>query len=497
MGVVEEGRRGGLDLSPWGKFDPDTWTAYALLFHWLDVAAVAGELWDRFLTDAQRELIAEGMGVTVAQARSLVAFLAGIHDLGKLVPYFQSCERAGWARLSDALVAGAGRITAVAHPRASMHLAVHLLAGHGFPVGGHASAAVRAAQVLGGHHGRHLQVDLHAGASRARVDAVMGGAAWQELRRKYVAQVHHLTGVECAPRCFSVPAAVLVGGLVVLADRLASQRSHWLANAHQPASGAAEHFTRARWQAVALVEESGLARVDLEVLPFGRAHRGVSRPNALQRSVLEQLPALVRERGRGIAVVTDGTGAGKSVTALEMARILNAGSGTSGMCWLLPTTATADAAFEQLEAYVAAHSPEHAPVSLVHNLSRLNAAYTDRVLEPGAGSTLDAGREDVRAPDAPDAQGSGARGSGGQDGAEQGSEGSHDRPPAWRESGWVGGPRASRGVRYGGVWWLARTLRYRGGCRRGRGMDTAQQPIITAGHRGSPGNSEKFLDCDA
>lgn len=415
MGVVEEGRRGGLDVSPWGKFDLGTWTAYALLFHMLDVAAVAGELWDRFLTQAQRELVARGLGVTVDQARPLVAFLAGLHDLGKFVPYFQSCERSGWARLSEALVADAGRITAVAHPRASMHLAVHLLAEHGFEVGGHASPAVRAAQVLGGHHGRHLQVDLHAGASQARVEAVLGGPAWQELRRKYVAQLHHLTGVTCPPRCFSVPAAVLVGGLVVLADRLASQRSHWLANAHQPAFGAAEHFTRARRQAVALVEESGLVRVDLARVPFARVHYGVAVPNALQRSVLEQLPALVGELGVGITVVTDGTGTGKSVTALEMARILNEGCGTSGVCWLLPTTATADAAFEQLEAYVAAHRPEHAPVALVHNLSRMNAAYADRLLAPGTGSTLDAGREDVRGPDAPQAQdvdGSGSRGRG-------------------------------------------------------------------------------------
>lgn len=404
MSVVEEGRRDGLDMSPWGKFDLDSWTAYALLFHLLDVAAVAGELWDRFLAQAQRELVARGLGVTVDQARSLVAFLAGMHDVGKLVPYFQSCERYGWARLSEALVADAGPITAVAHPRASMHLAVHLLAEHGFEVGGHASAAVRAAQVLGGHHGRHLQVDLHAGASRARVEAVLGGPSWQELRRKYVAQLHHLTGVRCAPRCFSVPAAVLVGGLVVLADRLASQRSHWLANAHQPAFGAAEHFTRARRQAVALVEESGLVRVDLARVPFARVHRAVAVPNALQRSVLEQLPALVGERGAGIAVVTDGTGTGKSVTALETARILNEGCETSGVCWLLPTTATADAAFEQLEAYVAAHRPEHAPVALVHNLSRMDVAYADRLLDPGTGSTLDAGREDVRGPDTPPVQ---------------------------------------------------------------------------------------------
>ncbi|WP_407109596.1 hypothetical protein ACE1N8_00405 [Streptomyces sp. DSM 116494] len=56
---------------------------------------------------------------------------------------------------------------------------------------------------------------------------------------------------------------------------------------------------------------------------------------------MEELPHLVAERGSGIAVVTDAMGTGKSVTALEMARIFNEHCGTQGVMWLLPATAAA------------------------------------------------------------------------------------------------------------------------------------------------------------
>ncbi|MDX3233778.1 HD domain-containing protein [Streptomyces sp. ME19-01-6] len=49
MGVVEDSREDGLDLSLWGKYSLLSGLAYPLLFHLLDTAAVMGELWDRYL----------------------------------------------------------------------------------------------------------------------------------------------------------------------------------------------------------------------------------------------------------------------------------------------------------------------------------------------------------------------------------------------------------------------------------------------------------------
>ncbi|MGX1471234.1 UNVERIFIED_CONTAM: CRISPR-associated endonuclease/helicase Cas3 [Streptomyces canus] len=381
MGVVEESRPGGLDLCLWGKFCKRHGVVYPLLFHMLDVAVLAGELWDRMLVPAQRVQIASGLGLSEDEARGVLMFIAGLHDLGK-ASRFQACEPLPWARVGDALRADTRGWRLVRHERASLHALVGILAEMGYPLEGDASPAVRMAQVAGGHHGRFLQVDVHGAASAARVRAELGGGLWQELRLRYAAQVRHLTGAQAVPACVSVAAAVLMTGVVMVADRLASQQRVWRHKADMLAYGAAEHFAWARWMARQTVEQSQLPRVRLPPRPFSAVHR-LPGPNALQYSVLNQLPTAAGARGAGIMLVTDGTGAGKTVTALEAARILNQAAGTEGICCLLPTTATADAAYDSLYAYVAAHRPLPAALTLVHNHSNLNAAYTDQMLAPG------------------------------------------------------------------------------------------------------------------
>ncbi|WP_405547670.1 CRISPR-associated helicase Cas3' [Streptomyces phaeochromogenes] len=389
MGVREDARRDGIiDLTPWGKFDRGQGAVYSLLFHLLDVAAFAGVVWDRYLTRGQRRLIAAGLGLTLAEARCVVMFIAGLHDLGKLSA-FQEQEAHPWARVSDTLRADTRNWRRMPHERASMHSALHLLAEAGYPADTSDSPGVLVAQILGGHHGRFLQVDIDGAAKASRVNLTLGGPAWQDLRRRYFALLRHLTGASAVPAEVSVPAAVLITGVGIIADRLASQRHYWLPRAQAPAFGAGEHFAQAVRDAPAVFEESGLARITLAEVPFTQAHGGLERPNALQASVLGQLTAAVGEKGPGILVVTDATGGGKSVTALEAARIFNTGGDTAGIAWLLPSTATADAAYEVLEWYVAAHGPERAPVSLVHSHSWLNSAYTDHQVAAHEALTTD------------------------------------------------------------------------------------------------------------
>ncbi|MGJ3558116.1 HD domain-containing protein [Streptomyces sp. INA 01156] len=150
------------------------------------------------------------------------------------------------------------------HARASMHAGLYLLGELGFAVGGNDSPAVRAAQCLGGHHGRFLQLDVDGAASAQRVKATLGGPAWQDLRRRYTRLLWHLSGVDEVPKRMSVEAAVLITGLTMVADRVASQRRYWVSNADTPSFGAAEHHSHARRQAEEEVERLGLARFALD-----------------------------------------------------------------------------------------------------------------------------------------------------------------------------------------------------------------------------------------
>ncbi|MGV9586724.1 CRISPR-associated endonuclease Cas3'' [Nocardia farcinica] len=73
---------------PWGK----RWglsQPYLLKWHLLDTAAVAFVLWDVHLPSGVRQWIGAQLGLNPDDARRFVAFLAGLHDVGKACPCFQ------------------------------------------------------------------------------------------------------------------------------------------------------------------------------------------------------------------------------------------------------------------------------------------------------------------------------------------------------------------------------------------------------------------------
>jgi len=65
-----------------------------LWLHLDDSAAVAGRLWDEWVAESVRRHIAASLPEDDADARSLLTFLAGIHDIGKISPAFAVQEPA-------------------------------------------------------------------------------------------------------------------------------------------------------------------------------------------------------------------------------------------------------------------------------------------------------------------------------------------------------------------------------------------------------------------
>src|SRR5579875_2061121 len=58
-------------------------TFHPLICHLLDVAAVAQALWSHALSPRMRAWLAEALGLDEDAAGRWIAFLAGLHDLGK------------------------------------------------------------------------------------------------------------------------------------------------------------------------------------------------------------------------------------------------------------------------------------------------------------------------------------------------------------------------------------------------------------------------------
>ncbi|MET8102196.1 CRISPR-associated helicase Cas3' [Streptomyces sp. NPDC005236] len=375
----------GPDESVWGKsrgLDPEL-PPYPLVRHLIDTAAMALHLWDVYLSDNQRRSIAQGMGFEGEpdKARGVVGLCAGLHDIGKLSG-FQFCSRHGAENLRAPLNEDRRRMGGerLGHDVAGMGVAGDVLAVLGFDADGETAAAERVEEIIGGHHGRFHRNEGGRGST------FLGGPAWARQREVHASAVFDLLGSPEAPESFKAAPAVLVTGVVVLADWLVSQEGYLRRRQKALEPSLEAHFARSRVDAADLLADAGLVPVRLQRPGFAEAYGIKGEPNPLQRSVMEELPDAVRGGSRGgIFLVTAAPGDGKSETALEAERVLSAVFGTRGFAFLLPTMATSDQMYGRVAGALLRQSGRDAGLTLVHSMAWLNSAYADVSLGAGQG----------------------------------------------------------------------------------------------------------------
>ncbi|MFE4291438.1 CRISPR-associated helicase Cas3' [Streptomyces sp. NPDC056647] len=392
-----------MDESLWGKsrgLDLEL-PPYPLVRHLLDAAAMALFLWDCYLSDNQRGSIAAGLDLADEpdRARQLVGLCAGLHDVGK-VSGFQFCDAraAGW--LSESLTTDQGKIGVenVSHDIAGMEAAPAVLAALGFVNDSRRGAMSRVAEIIGGHHGRFHRLDpLRTGMSSAH-QSLLGGRSWAGQREAHATAVFHALGAPVPPVKFGVPAAVLVTGVVILADWLVSQEDY-LRRRQRRLGDLEHHFATSCADARGLAYEAGLLPVELERKGFSEAYGIAGQPNPLQRSIAEELAAAVAGRrsgrgdGAGMLMVTAAPGDGKSEAALEAERVMSAAFGTRGFAFLLPTMATSDQMHGRIAGVLARQSGRGAGLTLTHSMAWLSSAYADEGLSGGPRILVGDGQE--------------------------------------------------------------------------------------------------------
>lgn len=90
LGMLKRGEAGVsgccvLDVRLWGK-ESGLPRSYPVVCHLLDTSAVFQELWDVVVSNETRLAVAGALGLGLAEARSVVSFWAGLHDIGKISP---------------------------------------------------------------------------------------------------------------------------------------------------------------------------------------------------------------------------------------------------------------------------------------------------------------------------------------------------------------------------------------------------------------------------
>lgn len=377
---------GGGDLSAaarsvWGKSqmctDGSRVEGWAPVWrHLRDAAAVAGRLWDRWLPAGVKRTIGDGVGGEDA-GRTLLCFLAGVHDVGKATPAF------------------AVQVGALADPmrRAGLPMAVDLhdrrLAPHGLAGqvilerwltsrwGGRPSQARLLTAVVGGHHGIPPGIG-ELDDCRTRT-TLLGAGRWTQVQDELCDHVAAVTGAEPvleagAWRTMPRAASTLLLGTVVVADWLASNE-HLFPYVRATSDGSFpqpeeddDARLEAAWARVRLpapwdgstldgVADGAVAGTGAGDVAAALVSRFGLAPGTAARPVQEAVVAAARVMDpAGILIVEAPMGEGKTEAALLAAEILAARSGAGGLLVALPTQATTDAMFRRVMAWLTRES---------------------------------------------------------------------------------------------------------------------------------------------
>ncbi|MCC6227318.1 MAG: CRISPR-associated helicase Cas3' [Microthrixaceae bacterium] len=387
-----------VDFAIWGK-SRGLPRPYPLLAHLADTAAVAMALVEDHLpAGLRRRLVGEGADVVVRR----VAFTAGLHDLGKATPVFQQEDREAASQLdSSGYPFPAGQ--PLRHDHATQLALPEALAACGLKheLGGPLSGALGVACALGGHHGRFhaLTPGENVATVRRRVQVTfprLGVGAWAMQREAHVQLLRSAVGADGVLEVDDGPALVLLAGLVVVSDWLASQE-RVLGDASEWPKWESVDWTRwvaqRRDLAPELIRSAGLGAATFVVGSFGAMFEMSPRP--LQSSVERRLNEF--RDSPGVLVVTAPMGIGKTEAALLATRLL--GGSDCGLYFALPTMATADAMFERVMQYAGRTGYGDVAVALAHGFALLSEAYlglpeasADPITDDDPAGTGDSGR---------------------------------------------------------------------------------------------------------
>lgn len=345
---------------------------HPLACHMADVAAVALALWDRCLPVATRSMLAKSLGLTEAEAARWVAFVAGLHDLGKATRTFQAKDKGHEERLRGSGLRAGRPAEDPGHARATNAFLPELLRG----IGVERRLSWRLAEVLGGHHGVFSNDPAKPTPADVFEDEA-GCGDWAGARRDlFEAFMKVLDLPKNSDGHLVVPsgnpggaALMLLAGFVSVADWIGSIDSPGFF-VYEPGGARVlqDYFSRTRARAprvLSMLHWDSFPRPQEEEPGFHELFG--FEPNALQSAVEELRSSLAPP---GLVIIEAPMGEGKTEAALFVADRWGA-AGVRGLYLALPTQATANTMHERLLRYLRRRYERHLAAN-----GELNAVLT-------------------------------------------------------------------------------------------------------------------------
>ncbi|WP_306361316.1 CRISPR-associated helicase Cas3' [Nocardia sp. CC227C] len=377
--------------SAWAKSNRDG-GKLSLDCHLADSAAVAGQVWDRWLPLRTKQRISEVLPAGVDDGRILLRWLAGVHDIGKLSPAF-ACQVPELADVMDRhglrMRSALSNRSALPHGLAGQVALEQFLAGYGWC----APVARTYSIVVGSHHGRPptLRDSRTAGAQTT----LLGDGLWEESRHELLAHMTETVGATGRLRDWAevplpVPVQVLVTAAVIVCDWIASNQDLFPLDESRSSAAAAAQA----WAVLNLpdpwVPSVEVAGVDLFRRRFALPAEASICP--LQAECLRLAEELTEP---GLMIVEAPMGEGKTEAALLAAEVLARRFGLGGVFVALPTMATSNAMFDRVHEWVNRLAGTPGSMFLAHGKAALNPAFAELRRRGFASIGVDCGDDGV------------------------------------------------------------------------------------------------------
>ncbi len=345
---------------------------HPLVCHLIDVSVVTKTIWDKVLPTATKRRITEIFGEDFSDERLdkigwLVAFIAGLHDLGKCSPPFTLRGKNEKGRQTERLLelyentpfsqttnqnspskdAPHGYVTAVELPNI-------LETEFNFP----RNLARSLSTMIGGHHGIFPTTGKL--QNLANNEASIGKVEWKQARKELTATLANLLQI---PREFQSlenkpldnATTMILAGLISVADWIGSDTEFfdcWVDDFNNLFKfDLAEYLIHAERQAEKALHQLGwLDWVEIkEPKNFAELFPVIKTPRHLQTMAIEISEEL---KSPGIVVVEAPMGEGKTEAAMFLADTWNANLKQRGIYFALPTQATSNQMFGRVEKFL-------------------------------------------------------------------------------------------------------------------------------------------------
>lgn len=347
----------------WAKKKEETEVRYPLLCHMLDTAFVTQEMWNTTLHSGFRSFFSKQLNLNEEETGLYLSFWAGLHDLGKASPGFQSksevvkeeLRRRGFS-LYDRDPPGHGLVTT--------RLLNDYLKDF-MP----ASLARQVAVSLGGHHGvfpRSAEIN----------SVVTGDGLWAQAQKQVYDQYTRLVtkrtisllSVEPGPSFF-----MCLAGITSVADWIASNETLFPYDIRHSLEAHPLYAQQQAGQALTRLGWTGW-RPPLESTDFQKLFPFIKTLRPLQQEALA-LSETLRDNP-GLIIIEAPMGEGKTEAAMYLADNWAWGCSQKGGYFALPTMATSDQMFGRVSTFLERrYQDKTVNLMLLHGHAALSAEF--------------------------------------------------------------------------------------------------------------------------